>query len=183
MISNAKPQNIIIVATVIVAMVSGLGLINSATYYSGTYVMIRNLRVTLEDVRVNNFQPNNYTNNPILSFEFNVYVPEGPPGDAQITYFSAAVYINGNQMSYTSFRKDVTPAELRYLHPGYNETYVIGSSVSENLDKALLYGAYNSSDWVFSITLTVFYHAFDAVGEEVRPIAFSWDKPPSGLSS
>lgn len=181
MISNAKPQNIIIVVTLLVALVSGFGLANSATYYSGTYAMVRNLSITLEDVRVGNFLPNNYTNTPSLFFEFNVFVPQGPPGDAQITYFTAVVSINGNQMSLSTFRKDISSAAQRSLHPGYNETYVIGSSITANRDKGYLYAAYNSSDWVFSVTLYVFYHSFDAIGEEVRTIAYSWDTPPSGL--
>lgn len=181
MISNAKPQNIIIVVTLIVAVVSGFGLASSATYYSGTYAMVRNLSITLEDVRVGNFLPNNYTSTPSLSFEFNVFVPQGPPGDAQITYFTAVVIINGNQMSLESFRKDISSAAQRALHPGYNESYVIGSSITSNQDKGYLYAAYNSSEWVFSVTLYVFYHSFNAVGEEVRTIAFSWNTLPSGL--
>ncbi|MHA2085537.1 MAG: hypothetical protein ACXABD_17405 [Candidatus Thorarchaeota archaeon] len=54
MISNTKPQNVIVVVTLILGIVSGIGLANSASYFSGSYVIVRYLEVDLTNVRVTN---------------------------------------------------------------------------------------------------------------------------------
>ena len=181
MISDAKPQNIIIVITMIVGIISGIGLVTSASYYGGSYTMIRYLEIDLVDVSVSNFDPDNITQNPALSMRFSVNAPTGgAKGDAQITYFTAQVYINGDKINYATFKRDI-PHDLQPLFPGYNETFSIGSTILQDLDKQVLIDAYNSNEWVISIQLTLFYHVFDAVGESVRIIAYSWNSPPSGL--
>lgn len=182
MISDAKPQNLIIVITMIVGIISGVGLVSSATYYGGSYTMIRYLDIDLVGVSVSNFDPGNYSQNPGLSFTFNVYAPPGAPGDAEITFFTASVHINGDELSYARFRRDV-PMDLRPLYPGYNHSFALGSSILEDIDKATLFDAYDSEAWVFSIQLTLFYHVFDSVGESYRIIAYSWNEAPSGLPS
>ena len=166
----------------IAGIISGIGLINSATYYGGSYTMIRYLDIELNDVAISNFDPGNYSQNPTLSMAFSVYAPPGAPGDARIKFFTAAIRINGDELSYTRFRKDI-PLAYRDLYPEYNETFVIGSSITEDLDKATLFDAYASEEWTISITLTLFYEVFDQVGESVRIIAYSWNETPSGLPS
>ncbi len=180
MISGTKPQNLIIVITMIAGIISGIGLANSATYYGGSYAMIRYLDIELVNVSVSNFDPANITQNPALFMVFNVYAAPGAPGDAEITYFTAELYVNGDKINYATFRRDV-PLTLRPLYPEYNETFSIGSTILEELDKQVLVDAYNSEEWVISIQLTLFYHVFESVGESVRIIAYSWNTPPAGL--
>ncbi|MFW9980143.1 MAG: hypothetical protein ACFFEJ_18820 [Candidatus Thorarchaeota archaeon] len=182
MISDAKPQNLIIVITMIAGIISGIGLVNSASYYGGSYTMIRYLDINLVDVAVSNLDPDNITQNPGLSMVFNVYAPPGAPGDAEITYLTAEVYVNGDKINYATFRRDI-PLALRSLYPEYNQTFAIGSTILQDLDKQVLIDAYNSEEWVISIQLTLFYNVFEAVGESVRIIAYSWNTQPSGLPS
>jgi hypothetical protein len=181
MISDAKPQNLIIVAMMVLGIFSGIGLANSALYYGGSYTMVRYLDVELANVSVGGFDPENFENSTLsLGLEFDVSVPSGTPGDAEITYFTAVVYLNGDKINYATFRRSV-PLDNRALFPEYNRTFTIGSSILSEIDKALFMDAYNSDEWVFSIQLTIFYNVFDAVGESVRIIAYSWTEPPSGL--
>ncbi len=180
MISDTKPQNIIIVITMIVGIISGIGLVNSASIYGGSYTMIRYLEIDLVDVQVDNLDPNNITVNPSISMFFNVYAPPGAEGDARIKDFTAEIYVNGDKMNYANFRKSI-PLDYRDLYPGYNHTYGIGSTLLSELDKQVLIDAYNSGEWVISIQLTLFYRVFDSVGDSVRIIAYSWNEAPSGL--
>ncbi len=180
MIADTKPQNIIIIITMILGIISGIGLASSAYYYSGSYTMARYLEVSLNDIRVSNLDPTNHSIDPTLSLYFNIYSPPGAPGDVKISYLTAVVYINNDKINYENFRRDI-PRDLRSLYPDYNQTFSVSATLREDADKQLLFDAYDSEEWVISVQLTIFYEVFDQVGTSVRIIAFSWDTPPSGL--
>ncbi|MHA2424314.1 MAG: hypothetical protein ACXAEF_05970 [Candidatus Thorarchaeota archaeon] len=182
MISDQKPQNIIFVITMIIGLVSAASLASSAAYYSGSYSIVRYLDIDMTEIRVSNFDPDNITQNPIMNVYFNVEAPPAQTGEAQLTYFTMSLYLNGDKFSYTSFRRNV-PLDLRTLYPEYNETFRIGSTILEPEDKQILHDAYDSDEWVFSITLTVFYDIFDSPGDQVRIIAYSYNGMPNGIES
>ncbi len=180
MISDNKPQNIIFVITMIIGLVSAASLVTSAAYYSGSYSIVRYLEIDMVDVRVGNFDPDNFTVNPYLIADFHVQAPPAQTGEAQLTYFTMSVYLNGEKISYTSFRKNV-PLDLRTLYPNYNETFAVGSTITVDQDKQMIHDAYQSEEWVFSFTLTVFYDIFDSPGDQVRIISYSYNGLPSGI--
>ncbi len=180
MISDSKPQNIIFIIAMILGLLSAAGLASSAAYYSGSYSIIRYLDIDMIDVRVVNFDPENTTINPALIFDFNVQAPPAQSGEAKLTFFTMSVKLNGDKFSYTPFRRDVH-RDLRTLYPNYNETFSIGSTITVDQDKQTLYDAYSNDEWVFSITLTVFYDIFDSPRDQVRIIAFSYNGVPTGI--
>jgi hypothetical protein len=164
----------------IIGLVSAASLMTGAAYYSGSYSIVRYLEIDMVDVRVGNFDPDNITINPALEVDFHVQAPPAQTGEAELTYFTMSVYLNGDKFSYTSFRRDVH-RDLRTLYPNYNQTFSIGSTILEIQDKQMLYDAYENEEWVFSITLTVFYDIFDSPGDQVRIIAYSYNGLPSGI--
>ena len=180
MISDTKPQNIIFVVAMIIGLFSAAGLASSAAYYSGSYSIVRYLDINMTDVRVGNFDPDNLTINPSLVVDFNVLAPPAQTGEAKLTFLRVTVYLNGDKFSYTTFRKDI-PRDFRTLYPNYNETFSIGSTITVEHDKQILYDAYNNDEWVFSFTLTVFYDIFDSPGDQVRIIAYSYNGVPTGI--
>jgi len=172
LISSERSQNVIMVITLIIGILSGVSLAGSSAYYSGSYLMIQYLEIDLIGVRVNNLQPENETVNPGLSVSFNMQVPETLSGDASVTFLRASIYLNGESFDYASFTKRLS-AENRELKPGYNRNYTIGSKIEVASDKELLYNAYDESNWTFSILLTIFYHTFDSDASQVRVVSFS----------
>ncbi len=176
MISDTKPQNILIIATIVVGLISGLGLASSAAWYSGSYSIVRYLDIELTEVRVGNFGFDNMS----LSAQFNVQAPAVSTGEAQITFFGMSVYLNGESFRYTTFQKSV-PTELRTVYPAYNETFRIGSTILSEIDRQIILDASESGEWVFSMTLTVFYDIFDSPGDQVRQIAYSYNGTPIGV--
>ena len=180
MISDQKPQNIIFIITMIIGLISATSLATNAAYYSGSYAIVRYLDIDMVDIRVNNFDPENTTINPGLTVDFKVEAPATQTGEARLTYLTMSIYLNGDKFSYTAFRRDI-PAALRTLTPSYNETFYVGSTITVDQDKQLLYDAYENDEWVFSITLTVFYDIFDSPGDQVRIIAYSYNGLPSGI--
>lgn len=172
LISSERSQNVIMVITLAIGILSGVSLAGSSAYYSGSYLMIQYLEVDLLGVRVSNLQPDNETVNPSLSISFNLQVPQTLSGDASVTFLRANVYLNGESFDYASFTK-LLRAENRQLNPGYNKNYTIGSTIDVMSDKDILYAAYDESNWTFSILLTIFYHTFDSDASQVRVVSFS----------
>jgi len=178
MISDSKPQNILLITTLIIGLISGVGLASNAAWYSGSYSIVRYLDVDMTDIRVANYNLPNMS----LSVYFNVEAPAVQTGEAKLTYFTMSVYINGNKLSYTTFRKSV-PLDLRTIYPAYNETFRIGSTIASETDQQLIIDAAESGEWVFSIRLTIFYDIFDSPGDQVRVVAYSYNGEPSGIDS
>ena len=174
MISKTKPQNLIVVVTIIIGLVSGIGLASSASYYNGSYLIIQNLQINLEEIRVTNLDPTNTSIDPEIALDFSFVAPETSDGEATITYLLATVYLNGDKMNYASFRRNIQSAS-RAITSGYNKTFTLSSTISELDDKYVLYNATADGDWTFSVTLTVFYHVFNAPAESVRIIPFSYE--------
>jgi len=174
MIADTKPQNIIVVAMIIFGIASGIGIATTANFYGGSYVIVKYLDVGLEEVRVGNLNPDNLTINPAIQMDFSIVAPEASAGEAYVTFLTASVYLNGDKLSYATFRRSI-PSEHRTVTPGYDQTFTITSSIREPIDKYTLYNASADGEWVWGITLTIFYDVFDSPGDQVRVLAFSYE--------
>ena len=174
MISNTKPQNVIVVVTLILGIVSGIGLANSASYFSGSFVIVRYLDVDLTDVRVTNVDPTNETINPSLFLDFNFGAPNASNGEAVITFLTISVLLNREQFRYALFRKSI-PIDQRTVYPGYDKTFTVASTFYELLDKQIVYNATLNNEWIFSISMTMFYRVSQSDNDLIRQLSFSYN--------
>ncbi|MHA1216140.1 MAG: hypothetical protein ACTSPE_05000 [Candidatus Thorarchaeota archaeon] len=172
MISDAKTQNVIVVVTLLVALVSGGALYNTTAYYGGSYIIVTYLDVNLTNVVVTNLDPTNMTVNPAVSLVFNFKAPEALSGHATLTSLTAKVWLNNDSLSYANFRYTI-PADSRTVASGYDRNFTVRGTITELADKYVLYNASASSQWVFSIRLTLFYHVFESSAESVRVLMFA----------
>ena len=173
MIADTKTQNIILVATLILGIVSGLGLATSSSYFAGSYGLVSNLEVNLLEVRITALDPTNESINPRITLVFNVKAPPGSAGDALLTFLRARVTLNEQLFVYTQtqWRKNIPVAD-QPLYPGYDTNFTMGETIYTLSDKQILYDAYDSDEWTFSIRLTVVYNVFGAEASP-RYITFS----------
>jgi hypothetical protein len=172
MIENERTQNILVVITIIVSLVSVVGLMSSSSYYGGSYMIIQNLEIDLDDVYVSNVVPTNTSINPSVSVAFSVEAPEAAAGKATITYMRAQIFLNGESFQYAEFRRAIG-YEDGVVTSGYNKTFSVGSTITQMQDKEILYNASLEDNWTFSITLTMWYHMFEARGEDIRVLVFA----------
>ena len=173
MIADTKTQNIIVVATLILGIVSGLGLATTSSYFAGSYSLVTNLEFDLLEVRITGLDPTNESINPRITLVFNAKVPTGSAGEASFTYFRVQVELNEMEFLYTqtSWRKSI-PVVDQPLYPGYDKNFTVGETMYVIDDKQILYDAEDSGDWTFSILLVISYSVFDTAST-ARDIAFS----------
>ena len=168
MIADTKTQNIIVVATLILGIVSGLGLATSSSYFAGSYSLVANLELNILEVRITGLDLTNESINPRITLVFNANVSTGSAGDASITYFRVQVELNERPFRYTQSWRKYIPLEDQVLYPGYDTNFTVGETISELLDKQILYDAENSDDWTFSILLVLSYEVFGASASPLR---------------
>jgi len=163
MIADAKTQNIILAATLILGIVSGLGLAASSSYFTGSHSLVINLEFDLLEIRVTALDPTNESINPRVTLVFNAKVLTGSAGEASLTYFRVEVNLNEEELQYTQtqWRKSVPYAD-QSLYPGYDTNFTVGETIYDLEDKQILYDAEDSDDWTFSILLVISYSVFDS---------------------
>jgi len=173
MIADTKTQNIIVVATLILGIVSGMGLATSSSYFAGSYALAANLEFDLLEVRITGFDPTNESINPRITLVFNAKASAGSSGDASLTYFRVQVTLNEAEFLYTqtAWRKSIPVAD-QPLYPGYDKNFTVGETIYDLNDKQILYDAEDSDDWTFSILLVISYSIFDDTSS-ARYIPFS----------
>ena len=162
MIADAKIQNIVLAVTLILGIVSGLGLAASGSYFAGSHSLVTNLEFDLLEVRITALDPTNESINPRITLVFNAKVSTGSAGEAALTYFRVQVTLNEEEFLYTQtqWRKEVPYAD-QSLYPGYDTNFTVSETIYEILDKQILYDAEDSDDWTFSILLVISYSVFD----------------------
>ena len=173
MIVDPKTQNIIVVATLVLGIVSGLGLATSSFYFAGSYSLVSNLEFDLMEVRITSLDPTNESINPRITLVFNVNTPTDYFGDASLSYLQASVALNEERIIYsqTQWRKNL-PAEDQHLIPGYDKNFTMGETLTVLSDKQILYDAESSGAWNFTIVLTISYRIFDS-RTSFRDVTFS----------
>ena len=161
MIADAKIQNIVLAATLILGIVSGLGLAASSSYFAGSHSLVTNLEFDLLEVRITALDPTNESINPRITLVFNAKVSSGSAGEAALTYFRVQVDLNDRPFLYTQQWRKYVPSADQSLYPGYDTNFTVGERIYEILDKQILYDAEDSDDWTFSILLVISYSVFD----------------------
>ena len=172
MISNDKPQNVIIVMTIIIALMSSISLMSSASYYGGSIVLAQNIDVSLVAVNVVNPEPSNETN-PSLSFVFNFRALQTANGEATLVFMQAEIYLNQQKFNYSSFSRNFPSADNTVV-PGFNMNFSLGATIREPIDAQIIYDAFATDTWTFSIVFHFSYHVFDARADSRRTMVFTW---------
>ncbi len=171
MISDTRPQNAIVVITIIAGIIGATSLYSAASYYGGSYVLVQRLDVELTEMRLGNFDPLNMSVDPALSAFFQFTAPEIASGKTRLESLTASIYLNGESFNYANFRRNI-PAEDKLVTSGYNKTFSVGSTLELDQDKQLIYDAYIAEDWTFSVTLSIFYTVFESRAQSVRVMTF-----------
>ncbi|MHA1636903.1 MAG: hypothetical protein ACTSUO_10195 [Candidatus Thorarchaeota archaeon] len=173
MISGKKAQNVIVIVMLVLGLFSGINLIGSATEYSGSYLIASYLHVELDEIRLTNYDPENVSINPGLYLDFSFQAPTTIAGQATITFLKAAVFLNGDHISYAVFARSI-PEDQRLMTSGYNASFTLSSGITAIEDKWTLLNATADGEWVYSVRLTYFYYIFDARADSVRQINFAY---------
>ena len=172
MISDTKPQNLIVVITIIAGIIGATTLYSSASYYGGSYVLVQRLNVELTEIRLGHFDPSNESIDPSISAYFRFEAPETIGGKTRIYSLTVSIYLNGESFDYASFRR-IIPLEDRLVTSGYNKTFSVGDTIDSEIDKQIIFDAYAAEEWTFSVTLRLFYIVFESPAQSVRILTFS----------
>jgi hypothetical protein len=162
MIASERTQNIIIVSTIIVALISTGMLVNNSQYYGGTYTLAGRLNVSLEDIRVSNIDHTNESVNPIIRLVFNINTASESEGNVRLRFIRADITLNNDSLSYAAYAYTLDESQ-QILHSGYNETFGM-SSVITGSDKTTVLQAHNSSSWNWEINFDYYFIVFDERG-------------------
>lgn len=173
MIADTKTQNIILVATLILGIVSGMGIASSSSYFNASYGLVSNLEVDLLEVGIIDLDPTNESVDPRITLVFNINAPTGSAGDASLIFLRAWVTLNEAEFVYTQtqWRKNI-PFANQSLYPGYDMNFTMSETIYTLSDKQILYDADDSDEWTFSIRLAIVYTVFGA--ESNRYITFTY---------
>lgn len=175
MISGTRSQNIIVLATMVLAVIGGASLASSSILYSGSYVMVSRLGVELDYITITNideanFDPYNESVVPYVSLRFSFKVIEDVVGDVQLRTIGASVTLNNESFDYSAWFRLIPPGD-RALYGGYNKTFSLSSGLREAADKLIVKNAIDTDTWSFLIRLTLHYAVFRSA-ESVRMLVF-----------
>jgi len=162
MIASDRSQNIIVVTTIIIALISVGMLMNNAQYYGGTYALAGRIEVSLVEIRVNNIASSNETVNPYIRISFNFQTTSESEGNVKLRFIRADLTLNDDPLSLGAYAITLDDAD-QVLYPGYNRTYSM-SSVITGSDKITLQEAYNTSTWNWEINCDYYFIVFDVLG-------------------
>ena len=172
MISDPKIQHSIIGFMVILGIISAFSITSSTSYYTGTVYMVRYLDVSLEELRINGMDFDNKSKPFSITLIFNFKIPDVPNGSVRLTTLGAAVSLNLDQLSYTSFFK-ILNVEDGILYPNFNRNYSITGVLDEQIDRFAIYNASVLGNWNFSLTFRYFYRTFASKIDDVRFLVFN----------
>ncbi len=179
MLSNMRPQNAVIAITIILGVTSGIGLVSTTSFYTGSGIIIQHLHFDLEDILIYTLDPTNESVDPSLTLIFNVRAPQVASGEAYMMYLTAKIYVNNKSLAYTSFERSIMGAE-RILTSGYDKNITVSNTVTVLPDKMVLYNASSTGEWIFRVRITLFYHLFHSRSESFRVLVFSHEGYTAG---
>ncbi len=163
MISDTKPQNIILALAIIVGVLSGVSITNTAGYYTGTVYLVENMDVDFQGVRLSNFDPTNRSVIPVMRLDFRFYCNATQNGSVVLTTIGAEVHVNEDLLSYTSFYK--AQVDNKELYAGYNQSHSLIARLEEEVDRDAVFDAYESGTWQISIVFRFFYVMFNSASD------------------
>jgi hypothetical protein len=162
MIASERSQNIIVVTTIIVALISVGMIVSNSQYYGGTYALAGRLDVSLVGIRVSNIDYTNESINPVIRISFNFYTDSESEGNVRLRFIRADLTLNNDSLSLGAYAHTLPDAE-QVLYPGYNKTFNLHSEITGS-DKTTVLDAYNSSTWNWDINCDYYFIVFDERG-------------------
>jgi hypothetical protein len=174
MISSTKSQNLIVISMTVIGLICGASLVLNTSYYTGSYTISRYVTVSLQDIQIAHLDPSNETVNPGLSMIFNVKAPDNANGMMTLKDLSATVSLNEQPFLYATF-KNYIPVSDQSVTAGYNMSFTLGSTVTDLLDKQILYNASLSDNWTFTVTLSMEYYLFQSGARSWRYLIFVYE--------
>ena len=165
MISNERTQNIIIAATIMIAVVSSVTLVSNGTYYAGTYTLIGDLQITFKSLTISHIDPLDNTTYPRIQFVFNLATHSPYRGNVRINFMGFTPSLNFDELSYTPF-SIIPPVSEQYLTPTYNHDFVFNSTAQDELgiDRQVVLDAYATDTWFWQVEFRYSYFFFDVFG-------------------
>jgi hypothetical protein len=168
MISSERCQNIIIVITIAVAVISSGFIIGTGQYYGGTFILINKLETNLAEIHVSDVNPSNATLYPKITLKFNLEIPVQAEGNVRIPFFGATLWLNNDILSYAEFAYQPS-LDNQYLHSNFNRNITMSQTTNE-IDRQTIIDAYLMSTWKWNVTLRYYFIIFDDPGS----ITWNW---------
>jgi hypothetical protein len=174
MFESRRVQDLIIIMLIASGLISAALLAGNASYYGNSVALADFLDVDVVDIRVSNIDPTNYSVNPTIAFILNFKAPDGIEGDAYLVFIRILAHLDEQSILYATFHREFS-FEQEALHAGYNENHSIRSDVLDDNDKDVLYGAYNSVNWTWSLTVRYIYSVMSFTNQYSRTIGFFYE--------
>jgi hypothetical protein len=172
MIENTKVQNGLIILTLVVSLFSAAVIVGNTNYYTGSYGLAHYLDVNLVDIRVAN--ADNESLDPSIRFVLNFQTRNDTFGDASLSAIRIVSLLNRESIYGSAFRMDI-PYVNGILDANYNRSFTVGSTITNDHDKQLLYDAYASGNWTWSVSVYYFYNVFNSDSDDRREIGYAYD--------
>ncbi|MFW9965797.1 MAG: hypothetical protein ACFFEA_01455 [Candidatus Thorarchaeota archaeon] len=174
MLESRRIQDLIIITLIATGLFSTALLAGNAKYYSDSIALVEFLEVDIVDIRASNIDPTNYSVNPSLSFILNFKSPVDVDGEAYLAFIRVLATLNQESIIYPSLLREFR-FEEEDLYAGYDKNHTIGSDITVDKDKDILFGAYNSGNWNWSLTVRYTYSVLSSPSQFRRTIMFSYE--------
>lgn len=162
MIASERSQNIIVVTTIIVALISVGMIASNSQYYGGTYALAGRLNVSLVGIQVSHIDYINESIDPVIRISFNFYTDSESEGNVRLRFVRADLTLNDDPLSLGAYAYTLHDNE-QVLYPGYNKTITLTSTITGS-DKTAVLDANNSSTWNWNINCDYYFIVFDERG-------------------
>ncbi|MFX1272769.1 MAG: hypothetical protein ACFFAX_13870, partial [Promethearchaeota archaeon] len=164
----------IIIILIASGLISAALLAGNASYYSNSVAVAEFLEVDVADISVSNLDPTNYSVNPTISFVLNFKAPADIVGEAYLSHIRILAHLNEQAIIYATFLREFG-FQQEPLYAGYDENHNIRSDVMDDKDKDVLYSAYNSVNWTWSLTVRYNYLVMRSTNQYRRTIGFFYE--------
>ena len=173
MFKGRRIQDLIIITVIVAGLFSAALLASNARYYSNSIALAEFLEVDVIDAKLSNIDPTNYSMNPLLSFVLNFKAPYDIDGDAYLTHIRILALLNEESIIYATFLREFAYHQ-EALDAGYDKNHILRSDILEDNDKDVLFNAYNSSSWTWSLNVRYTYSVMSSSSPYRRTIGFSY---------
>lgn len=174
MLKSRRIQDLIIITVIAAGLFSAALLAGNARYYGDSVALAEFLEVDVADTSVSNFDPTNYSMNPRISFVLNFKAPDNVNGDAHLASIRILVLLNQQSITYGTFLREFR-FEQEPLDAGYDKNHTIRSDITNDNDKDVLFGAYNSANWTWSLAVRYTYSVMSSSSTYRRTIGFVYE--------
>lgn len=174
MLEGRRIQDLIIIALIASGLISAALLAGNASYYGNSVALAEFLEVDVVDIKVSSIDPTNYSVNPTIAFVLNFKSPDDIEGEAYLAHIFVLAHLNEQSIVYATFHREFR-FEQEALHAGYDVNHSIRSNVLADKDKDVLYGAYSSANWNWSLAVQYYYSVMSSTNQYRRTLVFSYE--------